>query len=106
VPFWHAAPVGPNTPGEQEEHDISSLLEMLGRLPDPRSRQGKRHELVFTLAAAVVAVLAGASNYRQLADQAQEGMMGCGSSQEQSPVDRLILASSIQPRCPVSRTWP
>ncbi len=69
MPFWHAAPVGPNTPGEQEEHNISSLLEMLGRLPDPRSRQGKRHELVFTLAAAVVAVLAGASNYRQLADQ-------------------------------------
>ena len=69
MPFWHAAPVGPNTPGEQEEHNISSLLEMLGRLPDPRSPQGKRHELVFTLAAAVVAVLAGASNYRQLADR-------------------------------------
>jgi DDE family transposase len=42
---------------------------MLGRLTDPRSPQGRRHELVFTLASAVVAVLAGASNYRQVASQ-------------------------------------
>jgi hypothetical protein len=42
---------------------------MLGRLTDPRSPQGKRHELVFTLAAAVVAVLAGACNYRQIASE-------------------------------------
>jgi predicted transposase YbfD/YdcC len=42
---------------------------MLGRLTDPRSPQGKRHELVFVLAAAVVAVLAGAVNYRQIAAQ-------------------------------------
>jgi hypothetical protein len=42
---------------------------MLGRLTDPRSPQGRRHELVFILAAAVVGVLAGACNYRQLASQ-------------------------------------
>ena len=53
----------------QEEPDIARLLEMLGRLTDPRSPQGKRHELVFTLAAAVVAVLAGACNYRQIASE-------------------------------------
>ena len=52
-----------------EVPNISRLLEMLGRLTDPRSPQGKRHELVFTLACAVVAVLAGACNYRQLASQ-------------------------------------
>ncbi len=46
-----------------EVPNISRLLEMLGRLTDPRSPQGKRHELVFTLACAVVAVPAGACNY-------------------------------------------
>ncbi len=54
---------------EHEVPNISCLLEMLGRLTDPRSPQGKRHELVFTLACAVVAVLAGACNYRRLASQ-------------------------------------
>jgi hypothetical protein len=69
--LWHAARVESSTStGEQEpEPNISSLLEMLGRLTDPRSPQGRRHELVFTLASAVVAVLAGASNYRQVASQ-------------------------------------
>lgn len=69
--LWHAAGTESSTSaGEQEpEPNISSLLEMLGRLTDPRSPQGRRHELVFTLASAVVAVLAGASNYRQVASQ-------------------------------------
>ncbi len=69
--LWHAAHAESSTSaGEQEpEPNISSLLEMLGRLTDPRSPQGRRHELVFTLAGAVVAVLAGASNYRQVASQ-------------------------------------
>lgn len=67
--FWHAAPALSTTPGGAEEHDISSLLEMLGRVTDPRSPHGRRHALVATLAAAVVGVLAGASNYRQIASQ-------------------------------------
>jgi hypothetical protein len=69
--LWHTAVAESSTStGEDErELNISSLLEMLGRLTDPRSPQGKRHELVFTLAGVVVAVLAGASNYRQVASQ-------------------------------------
>jgi predicted transposase YbfD/YdcC len=69
--LWHAARVESSTSAgdEEPEPNISSLLEMLGRLTDPRSPQGRRHELVFTLAGAVVAVLAGASNYRQVASQ-------------------------------------
>jgi hypothetical protein len=55
-----------------EDHDISALLEMPGRLTDPRSPQGKRHELVFTLACAVVAVLAGTGNFRQVGSQAAD----------------------------------
>lgn len=66
--LWHAARAESSTSAgdEEQEHNISSLLEILGRLTDPRSPQGIRHELVFTLASAVVAVLAGASNYRQV----------------------------------------
>jgi predicted transposase YbfD/YdcC len=45
---------------------------MLGKVADPRSPRGKRHKLVFILACAVVAVLAGACNYRQLGSQAAD----------------------------------
>jgi hypothetical protein len=72
--LWHApASASPGTsiaPGE--DHDISRLLEMLGKLADSRSPRGKRHTLVFVLACAVVAVLAGACNYRQLGSQAAD----------------------------------
>lgn len=70
--LWHAAHAESSTSAEEEEqeHNISSLVEMLGHLTDPRSPQGIRHELVFTLACAVVAVLAGASHYRQLGSRA------------------------------------
>jgi hypothetical protein len=69
--LWHAVRAESSTSAGEEgrEPNISSLLEMLGRLADPRSPQGRRHELVFTVAGAVVAVLAGASNYRQVASQ-------------------------------------
>ncbi len=48
---------------------MSSLLAMLGQVTDPRSARGKRYRLVFVLAVCVVAVLAGAKNYRQIASQ-------------------------------------
>ena len=49
--------------------DISGLLETLGRVTDRRSRRGRIYELVFLLAASLVAVLAGATNFRQISDQ-------------------------------------
>lgn len=52
-----------------EELDIASLLNALGEVEDRRSPQGKVYGLVFVLAASLVAVLAGASNFRQIADQ-------------------------------------
>jgi predicted transposase YbfD/YdcC len=71
--FCHAASSVSNASAvEEDEHNMSSLLEMLGRLADPRKPRGKRHELVFTLACAVVAVLAGAANYRQIGSQAAD----------------------------------
>jgi hypothetical protein len=56
--------------GGEEEVTLAGLLGMLRKLTDPRKRRGKRHNLVFILACAVIAVLAGACNYRQIASQA------------------------------------
>lgn len=64
---WHATRgSSSNLADSEQEHTICCLLEMLGRLTDPRDPQGKRHDLVFVLAAAVVA---GAANYRQIASE-------------------------------------
>src|SRR6266498_4950304 len=68
MPVSHAAAGLSNTAAEGERNRVG-LLEMLTQLADPRSSQGKRHKLVFVLACAVVATLAGATNYRQLASQ-------------------------------------
>ncbi len=68
MPVSHAAAGLSNTAAEGERNRVG-LLEMLTQLADPRSLQGKRHKLVFVLACAVVATLAGATNYRQLASQ-------------------------------------
>src|SRR5438874_10117037 len=58
-----------NTADGEEECDISSLLDVLGQVKDRRSPQGRVYELVFILAVSLVAVLAGASNFRQVGDQ-------------------------------------
>jgi predicted transposase YbfD/YdcC len=72
MPVSHAHSAPPHAHADHADHDISALLEMLGRLTDPRSPQGKRHALVFTLACAVVAVLAGAATFREVGSQAAD----------------------------------
>lgn len=52
--------------------DISSLLEMLAAVNDPRGEKGKQHPLVFVLAVCVVASLAGAKGYSEIARKAQD----------------------------------
>ena len=52
--------------------DISSLLGMLASVTDPRSPQGIQHALVFVLAVCVVAMLASAKNYREIAGHAAD----------------------------------
>jgi predicted transposase YbfD/YdcC len=52
-----------------QECDISGLLETLGTVTDRRSRRGRIYGLVFLLAASLIAVLAGATNFRQISDQ-------------------------------------
>jgi predicted transposase YbfD/YdcC len=51
-----------------DEPNISSLLEMLAGMKESRGLRGRVYGLVFMLAASLVAVLAGASNFRQIAD--------------------------------------
>jgi predicted transposase YbfD/YdcC len=54
------------------EPDISSLLKMLGQVTESRGLRGRVYGLVFILAASLIAVLAGASNFRQIADGVEE----------------------------------
>lgn len=51
---------------------VSSLLDMLASIADPRARRGIRHPLVAVLSVAVVATLAGAANYRELGSVAAD----------------------------------
>ena len=55
-----------------EDADISSLLGRLASVTDPRSPQGIQHTLEFVLAVCVVATLAGAKNYREIASHAAD----------------------------------
>jgi len=74
----HSVP-GPSSPdvgtaGNEgaEDADVSGLLGMLASVTDPRSPRGKRHALAFVLAVSVVATLAGAENYREIASHAAD----------------------------------
>lgn len=58
--------------GDGDESDISSLLEMLSRVTEKRGLRGRVYGLVFMLAASLIAVLAGGSNYRQIADKIED----------------------------------
>lgn len=51
-----------------DEFDVTSLLNMLGEVADRRSPRGRIYGLVFVLAAALVAVLAGAKNFQEITD--------------------------------------
>lgn len=53
--------------GNSPDADISELLSLLGQVPEFRARRGREHDLGFILAVCVVATLAGAKNYREIA---------------------------------------
>ena len=57
-----------DVPHSHDEWDFAGLLKALGTVQDPRKRRGRMYGLVFLLAASLIAVLAGASNFRQVAD--------------------------------------
>lgn len=68
MPVSHACASDLTSPDEQ----VPGLLEVLAQVPDPRRRRGQRFELVFVLSVAVVSVLAGAKNFREIGDQAAD----------------------------------
>ena len=76
-------PSSPCSAGGGGEPGSSGLLALLRRLPDPRKPRGRQFELSFVLAVSVVAALAGASSFRQIADQAcdlpQDLLAGLGA---------------------------
>ena len=57
-----------STGADDDGFDVSSLLNMLGEVVDRRDARGKVYGLVFVLAASLVAVLAGAKNFQEIAD--------------------------------------
>jgi predicted transposase YbfD/YdcC len=58
-----------NTAGQER---APGLLEALAQVADPRRRRGRRFSLTFTLAVALVCVLAGARSFREIGDQAAD----------------------------------
>lgn len=80
----HSPAVQSNQCGATEDDcGISSLLEVLASVPDPRKARGKQYLIGFLLGVTVVAVLAGARNYseiaRRAADISQETLRKLGS---------------------------
>jgi hypothetical protein len=59
-------------PVSHAQAGVSSLLEMLAGITDPRDPRGVRHPLLAVLGTAVVATLAGAVNYRELGSVAAD----------------------------------
>jgi predicted transposase YbfD/YdcC len=55
-----------STADEVDDCDISGLLEVLGKVTDLRGVRGRIYTLVFILAVSLVAVLAGAKNFREI----------------------------------------
>jgi predicted PurR-regulated permease PerM len=54
---------------EQDGTAVDCLLSALDRVTEQRKERERIHKLVFVLATSLVAVLAGATNVRQIADQ-------------------------------------
>ena len=67
-PPVHSTAAFSGVPQSGAEWDFAGLPKALGTVPDPRKRRGRMYGLVFVLAASLIAVLAGASNFRQVAD--------------------------------------
>jgi predicted transposase YbfD/YdcC len=92
MPVSHAASSVLTSTDEQ----VPGLLEVLAQVPDPRRRRGRRFGLVFLLAVAVVCVLAGAKNFREIGDQAadlpQELLARLGG--QRHPLWRRIIVPS------------
>ncbi|MEU7744697.1 ISAs1 family transposase [Nonomuraea sp. NPDC049158] len=59
-------------PVSHAQAKVSSLLEMIAGITDPRDPRGVRHPLVAVLGVAVLVTLAGAANYREMGSTAAD----------------------------------
>jgi hypothetical protein len=57
--------------------DLSDLLRMFREIEDTRGRNGRQHELPFVFGVCVVAVLAGAKGYAEIARRARGMSHAC-----------------------------
>jgi len=77
VLFSHPADARSNQGCASEaECDISNLLDMLASITDPRKARGRQYLIGFVLAVTVVAVLAGARNYSEIARRTRDISQG------------------------------
>jgi predicted transposase YbfD/YdcC len=72
VPVSHARDTAVTSPDQSAGRKVPGLLEVLGRVPDPRRPRGRRYLLTFVLAVAVACALAGARNFREAGDHAAD----------------------------------
>ncbi len=92
----HAPDTAVTSTDEKEDGRVPGLLEVLGLVPDPRKRRGRRYQLVFILAVAVACALSGARNFREAGDHAadlpQDVLARLGGRPH--PLPRRIIAPS------------
>ena len=70
MPVSHASVPSRAQNATAGQERVPGLPEVLAQVADPRRRRGRRFSLAFTLAVAVVCVLAGARSFREIGDQA------------------------------------
>jgi predicted transposase YbfD/YdcC len=78
----------------------ANLIQILGQVPDPRDRRGRRHDLAGVIAVALTAVLAGARSYLAVAEWAHDltgdQLARLGLTRPQAPQEstfRRVLSS-------------
>ena len=96
MPVSHARDTAVTSTDESAGRKVPGLLEVLGRVPDPRRPRGRRYLLTFVLAVAVACALAGARNFREAGDHAadlpQDVLARLGGTPH--PLRRRIIAPS------------
>src|SRR5262245_16290880 len=86
------------TSGAHQRPSPTGLLAVLGQVPEPRERRGRRHSLAVVLTLAVCAVLAGARSFTAIgawpadAGQAVADVLGVVRVPDESTFRRVLAA--------------
>jgi predicted transposase YbfD/YdcC len=76
--------------------DVVSLLAVLDRVTDPRSRRGVRHRLTVVLVVGVCAVLGGMRSFVAIAQWARDSIESCPQLREQLGITSAPAESTIR----------